>query len=783
MESPFPLLSLGVLVPPLRMMSALMWQVVRQGNINQYGKLEEFVSMVTEAVPDLLSNRQRWLLTLALRGRVSLQLLGSGHPDDLKAVQTQLDRITASGLKQSNDAAIELAEANFLQLIQSLVEDPDRREHFFKVVFPVEYGPNFDSALQTLVCHLLSRLEELLPVPDFKQTALLISAAPSVLEDFMCSVSHAEDLKTLLQNPQYHGKLKQPKSAPSQMEDHLLFSLSFPPSLRLVNTSHHNASQSKAFPDCENPPLQVRGNQGTMTDNLSGQWAESKTSIDQNNMIGTDSVENQGGSRRTDNQKDVKEKDVGRKAVDTEHQYCLSANAAPQDTAPSASQQAASDSTSVSAQDATSTSTNTTQGSSTSTNTTQGSSTSTNTTQGSSTSTNTTQGSSTSTNTTQGSSTSTNTTQGSSTSTSSTISSSEQPRQRVAHRCPQCGRCFIYRYKMLEHQRLHTGENPYKCSQCGKTFRRSSEMSTHRRTQCSDAAYVCIKCGSSFGSVRERVSHRCCGSKAAAPKFECPQCGKNFKWHNSLKKHLVTHTRKKGFNCRYCGEGPFPGIAELRTHQKVHDGEEKPYKCEQCGKGFSSQGWLHGHEQRHSQERSKICPSCGKAFRCKGDLKLHMRTHTGERPYQCTYCAKRFSVNGNLTIHIRTHTGEKPFLCSDCGKAFCSAGELQIHRRTHTGERPYKCTVCEKGFTMASQVTLHMRVHTGERPYVCHECGKAFRRGAELKTHILNHSGVRPYPCRLCSKTYTCLSHLKRHLKTHGDQAVDMSSELSVSAV
>ncbi|XP_036842639.1 zinc finger and BTB domain-containing protein 17 isoform X4 [Oncorhynchus mykiss] len=542
-EPPFPLLSLGVLVPPLRMMSALMWQVVRLGNISQYGKLEEFVSMVTEAVPDLLSNRQRWLLTLALRGRVSLQLLGSGHPDDLKAVQTHLDRITASGLKQSNDAAIEFAESNFLKLIQSLVEDPDRKEHFFKVVFPVEYGPSFDSALQTLVCHLLSRLEELLPVPDFKQTALLISGAPSVLEDFMCSVSHAEDLKSLLQNPQCHGKLKLPKSAPSQIEDHLLFSLSLPPSLRLGNASHHSASESKAFPDCENPPLQVRDNQGTMTDNLSGQWAESKTSTDQN-VIGTDSVENQGGSQRTDNQKDVKEKDVerqsaGRKAVDTEHQYCLSTNTAPQtadqDTAPSASQQAASASTSVSAQDTTSTST-------------------------------------------------------SGTLSSSSGVSPEQPRRRVAHRCPQCGRCFIYRYKMLEHQRLHTGENPYKCSQCGKTFRRSSEMSTHRRTQCSNAAYVCIKCGSSFGSVRERVSHRCCGSKAAAaPKFECPQCGKNFKWHNSLKKHLVTHTRKKGFNCRYCGEGPFPGIAELRTHQKVHDGEEKPYKCEQCGKGFSSQ--------------------------------------------------------------------------------------------------------------------------------------------------------------------------------------------------
>ncbi|XP_041751400.1 zinc finger protein ZFMSA12A isoform X2 [Coregonus clupeaformis] len=725
METPFPLPSLGLLVPPLRMMSAVMWQVVRQGNTKHYGKLEEFVSMVTEVVPELLSNRQRWLLTLALRGRVTLELFRSGHPDDLKAVESHLDRITASGLKQSNDAAIEFAEANFLNLIQSLVEDPDRRKHFFKVVFPVEYGPSFDSSLQTLVCHFLSRLEELLPVPDFKQTASLISAAPSVLEEYMRCVSHGEDLKSLLQNQHCHGKL--PKSAPSRTEDRLLISLSFPPSLRLANDSRPSASKSEAFPDCDSPPLQVRDYQEIMTDSLSGQWAETEASMD--NKIGTDSVENQGSERKANQKVCVERQSVRskseeeRKASVSEHQYSLISNTAPQtaeqDTAPSASQQAAASSSTTSSPAASSV-------------------------------------------------------------------SSEQPRRRVAHKCPQCGRCFIYLYEMLEHQRLHTGENPYKCSQCGKTFRRSSEMSTHRRTQCSNAAYVCIKCGSSFGSIRERVSHRCSGSRRAsslgqAGQFECPQCGKIFKWHNSLKKHLVTHTSDKVFNCRCCGEGPFPGVAELRAHQKAHDGEEKPYKCKQCGKGFSSQVWLNNHEQRHSQERSKICPSCGKAFRCKGDLKLHMRTHTGERPYQCTYCAKRFSVNGNLTIHIRTHTGEKPFLCSDCGKTFCSAGELQIHRRTHTGERPYKCTVCEKGFTMASKVTLHMRVHTGVRPYVCHECGKAFSRGAELKKHVLNHTGVRPYPCHLCSKTYTCLNHLKRHLKTHSaSPSLDISSGASV---
>lgn len=39
----------------------------------------------------------------------------------------------------------------------------------WKNVFPVEYGPDFDTALETLVCEFFTRLEELLPIPDFKQ--------------------------------------------------------------------------------------------------------------------------------------------------------------------------------------------------------------------------------------------------------------------------------------------------------------------------------------------------------------------------------------------------------------------------------------------------------------------------------------------------------------------------------------------------------------------------------------------------------------------------------------
>lgn len=70
-EFSVPLSSLALLVPPLRLMSAVMWEVVRQRNIKHYGKLEEFVSMVTDAVPELMSKREGRLLSLGLRARVS----------------------------------------------------------------------------------------------------------------------------------------------------------------------------------------------------------------------------------------------------------------------------------------------------------------------------------------------------------------------------------------------------------------------------------------------------------------------------------------------------------------------------------------------------------------------------------------------------------------------------------------------------------------------------------------------------------------------------------------
>lgn len=67
-----PLSSLRLLVPPLRLLTAAMWQVARHEMVKHYGMLEDFVSLVTEAIPQLLTDRQRCLLLLALRAKVGV---------------------------------------------------------------------------------------------------------------------------------------------------------------------------------------------------------------------------------------------------------------------------------------------------------------------------------------------------------------------------------------------------------------------------------------------------------------------------------------------------------------------------------------------------------------------------------------------------------------------------------------------------------------------------------------------------------------------------------------
>uniref|UniRef100_A0A914DYD2 C2H2-type domain-containing protein n=1 Tax=Acrobeloides nanus TaxID=290746 RepID=A0A914DYD2_9BILA len=56
--------------------------------------------------------------------------------------------------------------------------------------------------------------------------------------------------------------------------------------------------------------------------------------------------------------------------------------------------------------------------------------------------------------------------------------------------------------------------------------------------------------------------------------------------------------------------------------------DNRPYKCELCGKRFRFKSNLFEHKSIHSQQsHAFVCPFCGKTCRLKGNLKKHLQVH------------------------------------------------------------------------------------------------------------------------------------------------------------
>ena len=73
-SSTIPVSSIRVLVPPVRLVSAALWQVVERGYVQDYGVLDTFVTEVLTVIPDLMSYRDTVQLLMGLRARVRVTI-------------------------------------------------------------------------------------------------------------------------------------------------------------------------------------------------------------------------------------------------------------------------------------------------------------------------------------------------------------------------------------------------------------------------------------------------------------------------------------------------------------------------------------------------------------------------------------------------------------------------------------------------------------------------------------------------------------------------------------
>uniref|UniRef100_A0A8C3XMW0 C2H2-type domain-containing protein n=1 Tax=Chelydra serpentina TaxID=8475 RepID=A0A8C3XMW0_CHESE len=338
-----------------------------------------------------------------------------------------------------------------------------------------------------------------------------------------------------------------------------------------------------------------------------------------------------------------------------------------------------------------------------------------------------------------------------------TVHKSETP-----HKCPDCGRLFILRERLIQHQRIHSGEG-------SGGFNDGIVSENRDKNPQKEGLVRAERDRMLLGRPQSLEWGEACGSEGAARR----QHGSPTKERGSVS---IQHKKVfKKLNCtighQSTNRGAQPSTSSdkksFSSNSAVHPkvcSKERRYSCAECGKSYYHNSHLRWHQKKHTGERSHVCANCGKSFNCRSSLSRHERIHKEEKNYSCPDCGKKFREYVHLASHQTIHTGERAYQCPDCDKSFRLKGVLCTHRKTHTGAKPFKCTECGQDFGRKETLHKHMRIHTGERPYKCTQCEKSFRQKFALSQHQLTHQGGRPHTCTECGKGFNHKSNLVQHL-------------------
>ena len=102
------------------------------------------------------------------------------------------------------------------------------------------------------------------------------------------------------------------------------------------------------------------------------------------------------------------------------------------------------------------------------------------------------------------------------------------------HSCKTCGKTFPFKSKLITHEMIHTGDQPYKCYFCEKTFNRRSPLVDHLRIHTGHQPYECDNCELNFTNSNALQQHK-------SVCYRCNICEMTF----SQKRHMKVFIQMK----------------------------------------------------------------------------------------------------------------------------------------------------------------------------------------------------------------------------------------------
>lgn len=116
-------------------------------------------------------------------------------------------------------------------------------------------------------------------------------------------------------------------------------------------------------------------------------------------------------------------------------------------------------------------------------------------------------------------------------------------------------------------------------------------------------------------------------------------------------------------------------------------------------------------DERNKREAKKeICKECNKAFSSKNSLRLHRKNahfRVGEdAPFRCHICGRGFKYSINLTSHMQIH--KDSYSCDDCGKVFATKTDVKKHAlNQHKCSLSYECNKCHRLYCSVKRYQKH----------------------------------------------------------------------------